>query len=255
MDEVFKYAPSPQKLIRRIFEYMRVVIMQPYLLPYIGYFQLIKNSDVFVLADEYQYTKKGWINRNRAILNNKLETFTVPVSTIGTQIREKKISSIESNRSLYRRIKQSYSKAPNAHIVDSKLKEVLESEEELLFPFIEKSIKSVCEILEIDTRIVRLSELDNDKKLSGVERVVDITQSLGATTYLNPEGGQELYRSQFFRSNGIELEFLQSTPKPYPQIIPGFIARLSIIDLLYMISSKEDLRGHLNSFQITKPLE
>jgi hypothetical protein len=234
---------------------MRVAIMQPYLLPYIGYFQLIMNSDVFVLADEYQFTKKGWINRNRAILNDKLETFTVPVSTAGYQIRDKKISSTDSNRSLYRKIKQSYRKAPNAHIFDTALKEILESEEEFLVNFIEQSINSICQCLDIDTRIVRLSELDNNKKLTGVERVLDISQTLGATTYLNPEGGKGIYASQVFEEKGIQLEFLESSPKPYPQTIPGFLDRLSVIDLLYMVGSLDDLHGHLNSFQILKSLE
>jgi hypothetical protein len=229
--------------------------MQPYLLPYIGYFQLIKNSDVFVLADDYQYTKKGWINRNRAILNNRLEIFTVPVYTTGSKIQEKKIFSRELNQSLYRKIKQSYARAPNAHFFESMLKEILYSEEEYLIAFLENSINSICHILEINTKIIRLSELDNDKSLSGVERVIDITQTLGATTYLNPEGGKEIYKSEPFQRNGISLEFLESHPKPYPQNMPGFIGRLSVMDLLFMVSSKEDLQMHLDSFQITNPLE
>ena len=234
---------------------MRVVIMQPYLLPYIGYFQLMKNSDVFVLADDYQYTKKGWINRNRAILNNRLETFTVPVSTTGSRIQEKKIFSRELNQSLHRKIKQSYSRAPNSDFFESKLKQILNSEEEYLTAFLENSINSICHIFEINTKIIRLSELDNDKSLSGVERVIDISQTLGATTYLNPEGGKEIYKSGPFQKNGISLEFLESHPRPYPQIIPGFIGRLSVIDLLFMVSSVEDLQVHLDSFQITKALE
>jgi hypothetical protein len=234
---------------------MRVVIMQPYLLPYIGYFQLIKSSDIFVLADEYQYTKKGWINRNRAILNKNVETFTVPVSNIGGSIKEKRIYSADLNHSLYRKIKQSYSKAPNADFVSPRLDEILNSDEESLFTFIEKSIISICKILEIENKVIRLSELNNDKKLTGVERVINIAQTLGATTYLNPEGGKEIYKNDLFMRNGIELEFLEFIPINYPQIIPGFVDRLSIIDLLYMVDLSEVLQIHLNSFQITKNLE
>jgi len=234
---------------------MRAAIMQPYLFPYIGYFQLIKSADIFVLADEYQYTKKGWINRNRAILNKRIATFTLPVSSEGDLIREKKFYSGESNKSLYRKIKQAYVDSPNSLMVNVRLEELLLSEEEFLFPFIERSIASLCNLLAIDTRIIRLSELDNNKKLKGIQRVQDVVKILGADTYLNPEGGRGIYRRDEFSRNDLELEFLDHNPKPYPQLIPGFVDRLSIIDLLYMNENPDDLQTHLNSFEITKAVE
>lgn len=234
---------------------MRAVIMQPYFLPYVGYFQLIKSAEVFVLADDYQYTKKGWINRNRAILNKRIETFTLPVSGEGDRIREKKLHDRELNRSVYRKIKQAYSDAPNSHVISPRLEEFFLSKEDFLFPVIETSISSICELLSIDTHIIRLSELDNNKKLKGVERVQDIVKVLGADTYLNSEGGRGIYRKDAFNRIGLELEFLEHNPMPYRQLIPGFVDRLSIIDLLYMHENIDDLKVHLDSYQITKPLE
>jgi hypothetical protein len=229
---------------------MRVAIMQPYFLPYIGYFQLINNADVFVLADEYQYTKKGWINRNRAILNSKVDTFSLAVSSEGDSIIEKKLHSGDLNRSLFRRIKQSYLDAPNSEKINVRLEDVLFCEEEYLFPFIEKSITSICNLLTIDTQILRLSAIDNNKDLRGIDRVHDIVKSLGGDTYLNSEGGREIYTKDVFNDSGLELEFLEHNPMPYPQLIPGFVDRLSIIDLLYMHKNKDDLQVHLESYQI-----
>jgi hypothetical protein len=234
---------------------MRVAIMQPYFLPYIGYFQLIKSADIFVLADEYQFTKKGWINRNRAILNKRINTFTLAVSSEGDSIIEKKLHNGEFNRSLFRKIKQSYRDAPNSERMNIRLEDVFLSEEAYLFPFIEKSITSICDFLAIDTQILRLSTLNNNKDLRGIERVQDIVKNLGADTYLNPEGGREIYNKDVFNGNGLELEFLEHNPKPYPQLIPGFVDRLSIIDLLYMNEDQDDLQFHLDSYQIRKPLE
>jgi hypothetical protein len=136
-----------------------------------------------------------------------------------------------------------------------RLEEFLLSEEEFIFPLIEKSITSICNLLAIDTQILRLSSLDNNKELKGVERVQDIVKSLGADTYLNPEGGREIYKSNEFNGNGLELEFLEHKPKPYPQLISGFIDRLSIIDTLYMHSNLEDLQVHLDSYQTIKSIE
>jgi hypothetical protein len=234
---------------------MRVAIMQPYFLPYIGYFQLIKSADIFVLADEYQYTKKGWINRNRAILNKRVETFTLAVSSEGVCISEKKLYSWEDRKTLFRKIKQSYVDAPNSQTINVRLEEFLVSEEAYLFPLIEESITSICDLLAIDTQILRLSALDNNKELKGIDRVQDIVKTLGADTYLNPEGGREIYKTHEFKCNGLELEFLEHKPKPYPQLISGFIERLSIIDLLYMHGNLADLQVHLNSYQTIKPME
>jgi hypothetical protein len=234
---------------------MRVAIMQPYFLPYIGYFQLIKRADIFVLADEYQFTKKGWINRNRAILNKRVETFTLAVSSEGDCISEKKLYSWEDRKSLFRKIKQSYVDAPNSQTINARLEDFLVSEEAYLFPLIEKSITSICDLLAIDTQILRLSTLDNNKELKGIDRVQDIVKNLGADTYLNPEGGRDIYKTNEFNCNGLELEFLEHKPKPYPQLISGFIDRLSIIDFLYMHGNLEDLQVHLDSYQTIKPIE
>jgi hypothetical protein len=234
---------------------MRVAIMQPYFLPYIGYFQLIKSADIFVLADEYQFTKKGWINRNRAILNKKVETFTLAVSSDGDFICEKKLHYEEDRKSLLRKLKQSYADSPNSRDINARIEELLLSDEAYLFPLIEKSIAAICDFLAIKTQILRLSALGNNKELKGIDRVQDIVKYLGGDTYLNPEGGREIYFKNTFNCNGLELEFLEHNSKPYEQLIPGFVDRLSIIDLLYMNKNRDDLQDHLNSYQIIKPLE
>ena len=58
---------------------MKLAIMQPYFFPYIGYFQLIKSVDEFVIYDNIQYTKKGWINRNRILVNGTDYLISLPL--------------------------------------------------------------------------------------------------------------------------------------------------------------------------------
>jgi hypothetical protein len=91
--------------------------------------------------------------------------------------------------------------------------------------------------------------------LRGIERVQDIVRNLGADIYLNPEGGREIYKEDVFNRNGLGLEFLEHIPMPYPQLITGFVDRLSIIDFLYMHKKEDDLQVHLNSYRVTKALE
>ena len=139
---------------------MKVSIMQPYFLPYLGYFQLIQNSDIFVVADEYQFTKRGWINRNRAILNNQISTFTIPVSAAGKKINEKKIADMKSTRSLQRRMIQSYKNAPNFADTALLLESIFSLNDFSLQTYIHNSIQFICKYLKINTRIIKLSELD-----------------------------------------------------------------------------------------------
>ena len=73
---------------------MKVAIMQPYFLPYIGYFQLIAAVDVFIVYDNIKYTKKGWINRNRILLNGKDVMFSLPLKSDSDylNIRDRELS-------------------------------------------------------------------------------------------------------------------------------------------------------------------
>ena len=226
--------------------------MQPYFLPYLGYFQLIQNSNIFIVADEYQFTTRGWINRNRAILNNQISTFTIPVSAAGKKINDKMIADMESTRSLKRRMIQSYKNSPNFADTVLLLDSIFSLNDVSLEVYIHNSIQHICKYLKIDTRILKLSELNYNRNLEGEDRVVSICKNLGATKYLNPEGGKNIYNGESFARAELELEFIEHKPIEYVQNFPGFTPRLSVVDSIFMLNSRITMEEHLKSFVIHK---
>jgi hypothetical protein len=107
--------------------------------------------------------------------------------------------------------------------------------------------------LEIETTIVKLSEIDYNRKLKGEDRVVSICKNLGATKYLNSEGGKNIYKVESFAQVELGLEFIEHVPIKYNQNLPGFTPRLSVVDLIFMLNSRIATEEHLKSFVIHKP--
>jgi hypothetical protein len=212
----------------------RVAIMQPYFLPYVGYFQLISDVDEFVIYDEIKYTKKSWINRNRIEFNGFEKKFTLPLKNASDflNVSERTLSDEFNPNVLYRIFKLAYQKSQNWDEVDSLLKRILFNREVNLFNFILHSIKEILNVLEIDTKITISSSLNLSPKLNGVDRVLAICKELDATEYLNPIGGKALYNSNYFVKNGIKLLFLESKLTNYCDDKNRFIPALSILDLL-----------------------
>jgi len=148
---------------------MRLAIMQPYIFPYIGYFQLINSVDKFVLYDNIQFTKKGWINRNRVLVNGRDEYFTLPLKKDSDflHVDQRKLSdTFKADRvKILRRIIESYRKAPEFNTVYPLLESVINNEEENLFVFIYRSLQTVCEYLGIKTEFVISSTIAIDHGL------------------------------------------------------------------------------------------
>lgn len=225
---------------------VKVGIMQPYFLPYVGYFQLISAVDIFVLYDNIKYTKKGWINRNRMLRNNEDIIFSVPLKNASDQtyIVDRLISDEFDGEKLYRQFETAYKKAPYLSAVQPLLEEILSSKEKNLFQFISASIKVICCYLEISTRILTSSEFESQPQLRGQDRVISICRDLHATQYINPIGGITLYSKDAFMEQGIALHFLQSRYPSYAQFGADFLPWLSIIDVL-MFNSRDSLMSQL----------
>lgn len=220
---------------------MRVGVLQPYLLPYIGYFQLINCVDHLVVYDDAQYTKKGWINRNRFQTNGVEQKFTVPLERGSDflDIRDRKISPSYAPVSILNQITNAYKKSPNFPFVIEQMEEVFNFSGRNLFLFILNSIEVVNEYLEIKTPIVVSSDIHVARALRGKDRVVKICQELGAKTYINPQNGRSLYDKQDFEEKGIELLFLESQLSEYHQSSFPFLPGLSILDVMMMESVSE----------------
>ena len=142
---------------------MTIAIMQPYFLPYIGYFQLMQAVDKFVLYDNIKYTKKGWINRNRMLVNGKDEYFSIPLQKDSDflDVVERRLSgsAFMENQKTLRKIKELYKKAPYAPQALAVIEQVFGLEEQNLFGFIHNSIIKVNEYLGIGTELIVSSSI------------------------------------------------------------------------------------------------
>ena len=232
---------------------MKIAIMQPYFMPYIGYFQLINAVDKFVIYDNIKYTKKGWINRNRILVNGKDEYVSLPLKKDSDylNINERVLSDswLNERRKLLNKLKASYAKSPFYNSVIILLEDILNHSEKNLFNFIFNSVEKVCYYLDIETSLIKSSSLDIDNSLKGALKVIEICNCLKSSSYLNPIGGIDLYNKNEFLRNYIDLSFLKSDEIIYNQFKNNFIPFLSIIDIL-MFNSKSDIRVFLNKYSL-----
>ena len=230
---------------------MKLGIMQPYFFPYIGYFQLINAVDKFIIYDNIKYTKKGWINRNRFLQNGCDSIFTLPLKKGSEQLNivERQISDDFNPIKLLSVFKGSYLKAPYYKEVSALLEAILGYEHDNLFHYLHNSILEICRYLEIDTEIVISSKLDVDHSLVSSERVLALCESVGATAYINPIGGVDLYDKSQFLIKGIDLGFLATNTIHYSQFKDPFLSSLSIIDVL-MFNSKGSINQLLGEYQL-----
>jgi hypothetical protein len=228
-------------------------IMQPYFLPYIGYWQLINSVDHFVVYDRIKYTKKGWINRNRFLQNNKDAVFTLPLRSTPDHslIVERELASDFDPLKLVRQLQENYRHAPYFSEHFPHLKDILLEPERNLFRYILQTIQKICRFLDMQTKILISSDLGDFESFKGSDKVLAICKSLGAQNYVNPIGGTELYQYSDFSDQGIELSFLKTHFPPYPQFGADFVPWLSIVDVL-MFLSKKDICAHLNDFELVQ---
>ncbi len=229
--------------------------MQPYIFPYIGYFQLINAVDKFVFYDDVKFIKKGFINRNYVLVNNSRKMFTVPCNSIS---QNKNISEIfvkpeiKGVNKILSMMEHSYKKAPYYQ----KIFPIIES----VFFKIGKSIgisklailsiKEVCDYLKINCCFEEsLERYPGTINKGKIERIIKIASLNHATEYINMIGGMDIYDKEYFFSKGIKLNFLKTDKIIYKQFENKFHPLLSIIDVL-MFNSKEEIKKMLNNYKI-----
>jgi hypothetical protein len=214
----------------------RVSVMQPYFLPYIGYFQLINASDEFIVYDDVKYTKKGWINRNRYLSNGSIENISIPLKSGSDylDIRDRHLAlDFESHsNALLRRVSAAYRKAPYRAEAMRVLEGIMSCESRNLFCFLLNSIVRIMEYIKIDTNVIVSSAIVGRTTTSGQDRVIDLCQSRGAQEYINPIGGASLYSHEAFLSHNLQLRFLKPSIVSYPQSGKEFVGSLSILDVI-----------------------
>lgn len=232
---------------------MTLAIMQPYLFPYIGYWQLINAVDTFVIYDNIQFSKKGWFHRNNFLINDKKTLFTIPLKkdsdTLDVDDRYLSDDSEKQINKIVAQIKNSYKKSPYYNDVFPLIEAVLTNQEKNLFSYIFYSIRMICDYLDIDTKVVKSSTVDIDHNFRSQDKVIAINKSLNSTKYINPIGGIALYDKSSFNKEAIELQFLESEVPTYRQFNDEFIPYLSIIDVM-MFNSKEEIKNMLEKYKL-----
>lgn len=213
---------------------MKLAIMQPYFLPYIGYFQLIAAADVFIVYDNIKYTKKGWINRNRMLQNDKDVMFSLPLKSDSDHLDvcQRELSTDFNRDKLLNQFKGAYRRAPYFEQTFPLIEEIVHHEHPNLFQFLQHSIVKTCEHLGITTEIRSSSDIAIDHTLKNQDKVLALCEAVGANTYVNAIGGMELYAKETFRNKCVDLKFIQSKPFQYPQLGDAFVPWLSIIDVM-----------------------
>lgn len=214
---------------------MRLAIMQPYFMPYIGYFQLIDAVDCFVIYDDVNYIKKGWINRNNIQLNQQTHLFSLPLQSMSQNkhINETRLDANPAWKlNWLKTIRQSYRKAPFFDAVYPLLEEIMGYEDQNLARFCSHSLQKTSSYLQLKTRFVASSEIEKDNTLKGQDKILELCEKLHATDYINAIGGMELYDRKAFSDAGIALHFLKTNPVAYRQFKDEFIPWLSIIDVM-----------------------
>ena len=229
---------------------MRIGIMQPYFLPYIGYFQLIHAVDKFIIYDNIQFTKKGWINRNRILQEGNDEYITLPLKKDSDYLNIDDrwlANSYEADiNKLLRKIGNAYKQAPYYNEVFPILRLILTYKDHNLFKFVLNSILTICEYLDINNEIIISSTLPINHQLKAQDKVIAICNALNASHYINLSGGMELYSKKVFKQQHLDLNFIKMGSVTYPQFKKKFVPNLSIIDAM-MFSSKLEIKNYVQS--------
>jgi hypothetical protein len=219
---------------------MKIAVMQPYFFPYIGYFQLINEVDKFVFFDDVQFINKGWINRNRILVNEKPNYLTVSLNKASQNKEIKQICIIDNRDELLKKIEFAYKKAPQFKIAFPVIEDVLKFNTSKISELSMYSVTAITKYLGLNT-IFTLSSLEfADTKEDGrTERIISICKKSDANTYINPIGGTDLYSRKEFHDHQVTLKFINPQKIEYKQFKNIFVSNLSIIDVIMFNSVKE----------------
>ena len=233
---------------------MRLAIMQPYLFPYVGYYQLMRAVDRFVVADDVTFIKQGWINRNRLLINGSPSYFTVPVkrSSSATLIKDVEIddgAGPRRRRALLRTIENFYKRAPSFDAVYPLIERVIGGPFTRIADMARASLREVCAYLGISVTIVESSAIYGNAHLKGQDRVIDTCRVERASDYINAIGGRALYSRETFLAHGIRLHFLHTAASEYRQFKTPFVPALSVIDVL-MFNRMEKARELVDRYEL-----
>lgn len=223
----------------------KIGIMQPYFMPYLGYFSLIKNTDLFILLDEVQFIRHGWIERNRILKQTGgWQYIKVPLKSHSQKaiIKELEIdNALPWKTKLIDQIGH-YRKAPYYWTIRRMLENVLEEDVQTIALLNQKCLVAICEYLQISTPMPLFSDMNLtiDPVHAPDEWALSICKAIaGEITYWNPPGGKEFFDVEKFKRNNIDIKFQQIELVEYEQKGDIFIPGLSILDVMMFNGVRE----------------
>ena len=255
---------------------MKLAIMQPYFMPYLGYFQAIAAVDKYILYDQLTYILNGWVNKNRIRQRNR------PVSLIVVPLKHKSSNTLIADtlidntkpwaKKILKSIQQGYSKSAYYHEIMPLMDDILSNQFNTISELNCYSIIKICEFLDIKTVIdfninryldleERLCDIENGDysrfshlhtlPIKKVARALEICKAEDSNFFVNAIGGQELYDKTEFKQYGIDLYFIKMNEVQYDQNCydGSFEPGLSIIDVL-MHNGKEGTKQLLNEYTL-----
>ena len=229
---------------------MKLGIMQPYFLPYIGYFQLMKIVDKYVIADDVNYIRQGWINRNYMLLNGKPFMFHLNLIDASPNKWINEIYVADNQSKFLKTIEFNYKKAPFFRDVFPMIEDIFNYEDKNLARYVGNSLIKIAGYLGFKTEFLYEGDVQEcDRSLKLQERLISDCVLFGATEYFNAIGGMELYDKTEFRKAGVELLFVKTKPIEYKQFNHPFVPNLSILDVLMFISV-EKLNNLLDQYEL-----
>lgn len=226
--------------------------MQPYVFPYLGYFQLIAAVDKFILLDNVHYINKGWINRNRLLLNNNITPFVISLKKASQNklIRDLEISYETTwQPKLLKTIEAAYVKAPYFDMIFPMVRQVLTANETHIAGLAYTSLLRVLEYLTIHTEIKASSSGYANEHLRAQNKILDICRQEQADEYVNPIGGAALYERALFNQHGVRLILLDPVLSAYQHFSAIHVPGLSILDVL-MHNSPEQINQMLQQYRL-----
>jgi len=228
---------------------MSFAVMQPYLFPYLGYYQLVSAVDKFVFYDDVTFIKGGYINRNNILSNGKAQRFTIPVPGMSSNTLINQLNFDGNVKKTLKTIAQSYKKAPYFEHVFPLIEVVLNDENRRVDHICAKSISVVFEYLDINKDFHFSSELEYNRDLSAADKLIAMASLLKSNDYINSPGGKSLYNKEYFAEKKICLSFIEIEKYEYSQNTDEFIPHLSIIDIL-MWNNKEQVVELLTKYKL-----
>tara|TARA_R110002167_G_scaffold348055_1_gene559211 strand:+ start:834 stop:1505 length:672 start_codon:yes stop_codon:yes gene_type:complete len=216
---------------------MKIAVMQPYFFPYIGYFQLIEAVDYFVVFDDVNYIKRGWVNKNRILHNGNIESITLPVQKASQNRKIKahlRTNDLKALAKIKKQIQLAYCKAPSFNSIYPLVCKIIDSPEENLAKYLAQSLAVIASYLGMKTKFILSSEVSKHEDWDNAEdRIIDLTKKFGGTEYFNLPGGKALYCEKRFLEQNLKLKFIEPELKEHSQLnVDKFIPNLSIIDYL-----------------------